>query len=48
MDILYEDKELLVINKLKKMLTISTEKEKNLRTLYHEASDYVKKQNPKK
>lgn len=46
MDILYEDKELLVINKPAKMLTISTEKEK-IRTLYHEASDYVKKQNPK-
>lgn len=46
MDILYEDKELLVINKPPKLLTVATEKEKN-RTLYHEASTYVKKQNPK-
>ena len=46
MDILYEDKEFLVINKPSKFLTIATEKEKN-HTLYHEASEYVKKQNPK-
>lgn len=46
MDILYEDKEFLVINKPSKLLSIATEKEKS-RTLYHEASDYVKKQNPK-
>ena len=44
--IIYEDKELLVINKEPKVLTISTAKEKN-RTLYAEASSYVKKQNPK-
>lgn len=46
MDILYEDKELLVINKPAGMLTIATEKEK-FHTLYHEAREYVKKQNPK-
>jgi len=46
MDIIYEDKELLVVNKPSKLLTIATEKEKD-HTLYHEASNYVKKQNPK-
>lgn len=45
LDLVYEDKELLVINKPAKLLTISTEKEK-YRTLYHEASEYIKKQNP--
>lgn len=33
-DIVYEDKDYLVVNKPSGMLTISTEKEKN-RTLYH-------------
>ncbi len=46
MDILYEDKELLVINKPSGLLTIATDKEKE-RTLYHQAREYVKKQNPK-
>ena len=46
MDIIYEDKELLVINKPTKVLTIATDKEK-FRTLYHEAREYIKKQNPK-
>ncbi len=46
MDILYEDKELLVINKPAGLLTIATEKEK-WNTLYHQAREYVKKQNPK-
>lgn len=46
MDIIYEDKELLVINKPSGLLTIATEKEK-FSTLYHEAREYVKKQNPK-
>ncbi len=46
MDILYEDKELLVVNKKAGLLTIATEKEK-WHTLYHEAREYVKKQNPK-
>jgi len=44
--IIYEDKNLLVIEKDPHILTVSTPKEK-LRTLYHEASDYVKKQYPK-
>lgn len=44
--IVYEDKDLLVVNKEAKLLTISTNKEKE-RTLYNEASNYVKKQNPK-
>ena len=46
LDLIYEDKELLVINKPAKLLTIATEKEK-FHTLYHEASEYIKKQNPK-
>lgn len=46
MNILYEDKELLVINKPAGLLTIATEKEK-FHTLYHQAREYVKKQNPK-
>lgn len=46
MDLIYEDKELLAINKPSKLLTIATNKEKN-NTLYRKASDYVKKQNPK-
>ncbi len=46
MDIIYEDKELLIINKPAKLLTIATEKEK-IKTLYHEAREYIKKQNPK-
>lgn len=45
MDIIYEDKELLVINKPPHYLTISTEKE-TTKTLYHEARTYLKKQNP--
>ena len=44
--IIYEDKNLLVIEKDPHVLTISTPKEKQ-RTLYHEASEYVKKQYPK-
>ena len=42
LDILYEDRDLLVVNKKSGLLTISTEKEKE-RTLYHMASNYVKK-----
>ena len=41
MDIVYEDKELLVVNKEPNYLTIATDKEK-FKTLYHEASTYVK------
>lgn len=46
LDIIYEDKELLVINKPSGLLTISTSKE-NSKTLFRKASDYVKKSNPK-
>lgn len=42
MDILYEDKEMLVINKPAGLLTIATEKE-SIYTLYHQAREYVKK-----
>lgn len=46
MNIIYEDKELLVVEKEPHQLTIATEK-KEQNTLYHEASTYVKKQYPK-
>lgn len=46
LDIIYEDKEILVINKPSGVLTVSTPKEKE-KTLFHEVSDYVKKSNPK-
>ena len=46
LDILYEDKELLIVNKPAKLLTIATEK-KESNTLYSMASFYVKKQYPK-
>ena len=46
LDIIYEDKELLVVNKPDHKLTIASEKNK-YNTLYHEAREYVKKQNPK-
>lgn len=44
MDIIYEDKELLVVNKPANLLTIGTDKEK-FKTLYHEAYEYVHKKN---
>lgn len=46
LDIIYEDKEILVVNKPSGVLTISTPKERE-KTLFHEVSDYVKKSNPK-
>ncbi len=46
LNILYEDKELLVVEKESHQLTIATEKREN-NTLYNEASTYVKKQYPK-
>lgn len=46
LDIIYEDKEIIVINKEAKLLTISTSKEQ-YHTLYNEVSSYVKKQYPK-
>lgn len=42
LDIIYEDKELLVVNKPCKLLTISNQKSDN--TLYSMAKEYVKKQ----
>ena len=41
-DIIYEDKDLIVVNKPSGLLTIATEKEKD-RTLYNMVSSYVKK-----
>lgn len=46
LDIIYEDKEILVVNKPSGILTVATLKEKE-KTLFHEVSDYVKKSNPK-
>lgn len=45
MDIIYEDKELLVVNKPSKLLTISDGKTDH--TLYSMAYDYIKKQHKK-
>lgn len=44
LDILYEDKFLLIVNKPANLLTISTDKEKD-RTLYSYVYDYLKKKN---
>ena len=46
LDIIYEDKNIIVINKPFGLLTVSTPKEKQ-RTLFHQVSDYLKKSNPK-
>ena len=46
LDIIYEDKDIIVVNKPAGLLTVSTEKEKE-RTLFKEVSEYVKKSNPK-
>lgn len=46
LDIVYEDKYLIVINKPAKLLTISTAQEKE-KTLYHLVSLYLKKKNKK-
>ena len=46
LDIIYEDKELLVINKESGILTIGTEKDK-FNTLYHEVREYIRKKNQK-
>lgn len=43
-DILYEDNDLIVVNKRSGLLCVSTDKEKE-RTLFHEVSSYVKKRN---
>lgn len=44
LDILYEDKFLLIVNKPANLLTISTDKEKD-KTLYSYVYDYLKKKN---
>lgn len=46
LDILYEDKDLLIVNKPSGLLTVSTEKEGD-KTLYKEVSNYVKQNNKK-
>lgn len=46
LNIIYEDKEILVVEKEPHLLTIATEKREQ-KTLYSEASAYVKKQYPK-
>ena len=44
LDILYEDKFIIIVNKPSNLLTISTDKEKE-RTLYHYVYEYLKKKN---
>lgn len=44
LDIIYEDKEFLVVNKPAHLLTIATEDER-INTLYHKAHDYLYKKN---
>lgn len=44
LNIIYEDKYIIVVEKPAKLLTVSTEKEKN-RTLFHQLYEYVKKKN---
>ena len=46
LDIIYEDKKIIVVNKPSGLLTVSSANEKE-RTLYHEVSSYLKKSNPK-
>ena len=43
-DIIYEDKDIIVINKPSGLLTVATEKEKN-KTAYHLIMEYLKKKN---
>ena len=44
LNIIYEDKHLLVVSKPAKLLCVSTPKEKE-RTLYHEVYTYLKQKN---
>ena len=46
LDILFEDKFIIVVNKPSNLLTVATEKEKE-RTLFHYVFDYLKKKNKK-
>ena len=43
-DIIYEDKDIIVINKPSGLLTVATEKEKN-KNAYHLVMEYLKKKN---
>lgn len=43
-DIIYEDKDIIIINKPSGLLTVATEKEKN-KTAYHLVMEYLKKKN---
>ena len=44
LDIIYEDKDIIVVNKPSKLLTISTDNEKE-KTLFHKVITYEKKKN---
>lgn len=44
LDVVFEDKFLIVVNKPAKLLTIANEKERD-KTLYHMVSDYLKRKN---
>lgn len=46
LDILYEDKFLIIVNKKSGILTIANDKEKE-KTLYHEVHDYLWRKNKK-
>lgn len=46
LNIIYEDKEILVVNKPSKLLTVGTDKERE-RTLYHEVREYLHKKSQK-
>ena len=45
-DIIYEDKYIIIVNKKDKFLTIANDKDK-FNNLYHLVSEYVKKKNKK-
>ena len=44
LDIIYEDKDIIVVNKPSGLLTIATDKEKE-KTLFHKVYMYIKKKN---
>jgi len=44
LDIIYEDKDFIVVNKPYGLLTVSTDKEKE-KTLFHKVYTYIKKKN---
>lgn len=45
-DILYEDKDIIVVNKPAGLLCVATDKQKE-KTMYHRVSSYLKKSNPR-